>query len=144
MVFFFFFFFIFFFYKNFFFKGSHYRRSSQHGGRSDTHASVSLRDPTTNQTRKTLSESDGSYRITALIVSTYEVRAESAGFAVYINPQITLLLGQTTTLDITLQPAGINAAIEVTDKPLVIDTSQTASTTSVTQESTRGIAGKKP
>ena len=97
--------------------------------------SIALRDPATNQTRKTVSEPDGSYRITALIVSTYEVRAESAGFAVYINPQITLLLGQTTTLDITLQPEGVNAAVEVTDKPLVIDTSQTASTTAVTQES---------
>src|SRR5258707_1214285 len=49
--------------------------------------SITLRDPATNLTRKTVSDSDGNYRITALIVSAYEVRAESESFAVYINPQ---------------------------------------------------------
>ncbi len=97
--------------------------------------SITLRDIATNQTRQTVSESDGSYRITALPVGTYEVRAESAGFAAYVNPQVTLILGQTTTLDITLQPAGANEEVTVTDKPPVIDSSQTASTTSITQES---------
>ncbi len=97
--------------------------------------SITLRNVATNQTRQIVSESDGTYRITALIVGTYEVRAESTGFAVYINPQVTVILGQTTTLDITLQPAGVNEVVTVTDKPPVIDTSQTASTTSITQES---------
>jgi hypothetical protein len=97
--------------------------------------SITLRNIATNQTRQTVSESDGTYRVTALIVGTYEVRVESKGFAIYTNPQVTLLLGQTTTLDITLQPEGAKEEVTVTDKPLVIDNSQTASTTSVTQES---------
>jgi outer membrane receptor protein involved in Fe transport len=98
-------------------------------------ASITLRDIATNQTRQTVSESDGSYRITSLTVATYEVRAESTGFATYINPQVTLVLGQTMTLNITLQPPNIDETVTVTDKPPVIDSSQTASTTSITQES---------
>ncbi|MDQ2747727.1 MAG: TonB-dependent receptor, partial [Acidobacteriota bacterium] len=53
----------------------------------------------------------------------------------YVNPQVTLILGQLTTLDITLQTAGANGSVIVTDQPPVIDRSQTASTTSITQES---------
>lgn len=98
-------------------------------------ASITLRDIAINQTRQTISESDGSFRITALPVGTYEVRAESAGFAAYVNPQVALILGQTTTLNITLKPAGAKEEVTVTDKPPVIDASQTAATTSITQES---------
>lgn len=97
--------------------------------------SIILRNTETNQTRQTVSGADGAFRITVLPVGTYEVRAESSGFAVYINPQVTLLLGQTATLDITLEAAGAKEEVTVTDKPPVIDTSQTAVTTSITQES---------
>ncbi len=95
---------------------------------------ITLRDVSTNQARQIVSESDGSFRISALPVGTYEIRVKSAGFAAYVNPQVTLILGQTTTLDIALEPAGANEEVTVTDKPPVIDGSQTASTTSITQE----------
>ncbi|MFL6374934.1 MAG: carboxypeptidase regulatory-like domain-containing protein, partial [Pyrinomonadaceae bacterium] len=98
-------------------------------------AMIALRDLSTGQVRSTVSGGDGAYRISALAVSTYEVTVDSAGFAVYKIPEVTLVLGQTTTLDITLQPAGVNASVEVSDKPLTIDSSQTASTTSIAQES---------
>jgi hypothetical protein len=69
-----------------------------------------------------------------LPVGTYEVRAESAGFAPYVNPQVTVAVGSTTTLDITLSPAGVSAEITVTDRPPAIDPTQTASTTSIDPE----------
>ncbi|HYY95026.1 MAG TPA: TonB-dependent receptor, partial [Pyrinomonadaceae bacterium] len=97
-------------------------------------ALVRLRELTTNQTRQATSGADGSYRVSVLPVGTYEVRAESAGFAPYLNLQVTLAVGSTTTLDITLKPAGVNAEITVTDRPPALDTSQTASTTSIDPE----------
>ncbi len=97
-------------------------------------ASVTLRSVATNQTRQTTSESDGTFRITALTVGTYEARVESSGFAPYVNPQLTVLLGQTTTLDIALQSAGVNEVVIVSSKPPIIDNSQTASTTSIDPE----------
>src|SRR5712691_10979044 len=50
-------------------------------------ATITLRNLTTNQIRSTTSESDGSYRISAIAVGEYEVRAEAAGFASYSIPK---------------------------------------------------------
>jgi hypothetical protein len=85
---------------------------------------VTLRELTTNQTRRATSNAEGSYHISVLPVGTYEVRAEGAGFAPYVNPRVTLAVGITTTLDITLRPAGVSAEITVTDRPPAIDPTQ--------------------
>src|SRR5205085_8208534 len=97
-------------------------------------AVITLRELATNQTRQAMSEADGQYRISVLPVGTYEVRVESTGFAPYVNPQVTIALGSTTTLDITLNPAGVKAEVTVTDRPPALDTTQTASTTSIDPE----------
>jgi uncharacterized surface anchored protein len=44
---------------------------------------VSLRQTETNQTRAVTTDDQGFFRATDLTVSTYEVRAEHAGFAAY-------------------------------------------------------------
>ncbi|MFL6332840.1 MAG: TonB-dependent receptor domain-containing protein [Pyrinomonadaceae bacterium] len=95
---------------------------------------VRLRELTTNQTRLATSEAGGSYRVSVLPVGTYEVRAERAGFTPYVNPQVTVAVGTTTTLDITLNPAGVSAEVTVSDRPPALDASQTASTTSIDPE----------
>ena len=97
-------------------------------------ATITLRDLTTNQTRSVTTETDGSYRVSALAVGDYEVRAEAAGFAPYLNPEVTLALGRSTLLDISLPPAGVNAQVTVTDRPPALDTTQTAVTTSIDPE----------
>ncbi len=97
-------------------------------------ASITLRNSATNQTRKTASDTDGSYHFTALSVGVYELRVESSGFTPYVNPSLTLALGRTTTLDITLNPVGISEEVKVTDELPAIDTTATASTTSIDPE----------
>lgn len=69
-----------------------------------------------------------------LLVGTYEVRAEASGFASYLNPQLTVALGRTTTLEVRLRPADVSAEVTITDRLPAIDTSQTASTTSIDPE----------
>src|SRR6266404_4048585 len=95
---------------------------------------INLRNSATNQSRRINTESDGGYRVVALPVGEYEVRAEAEGFKPYANAIVTLALGHTTILDITLQPAGLNAEVTVTDRPPAIDASQTATTTSIDPE----------
>jgi len=97
-------------------------------------AQVTLRNLATNQTRRVTSETDGSYRIAALPVGEYEVRAEARGFITYVNPIITLVLGQTAALNITLQAGGVSGEMTVTEKPPALDPSSTASTTSIDPE----------
>src|SRR5437870_2515333 len=67
-------------------------------------ASITLRNLTTNQRRTLASDADGSYRIAALPVGDYEVRVKATGFAPYLNPKVTLPLGRSTSLDISLTP----------------------------------------
>src|SRR5947209_3375387 len=70
-------------------------------------ATVTLRDPVTNQTRRVVTEANGSYRAAALPVGDYELRVEAVGFASYVNRSVTLALGNTVTLDITMHPSGV-------------------------------------
>ncbi|MEP6945063.1 MAG: TonB-dependent receptor [Acidobacteriota bacterium] len=100
-------------------------------------AAVSARDLATNQTRKAVTDAEGNYRLSALVVSTYDVEVESTGFADFDPEKVTLVLGNTTALDITLQPAGVKAEVEIKADAdeLVIDASRTASTISITRES---------
>src|SRR3954454_24375076 len=74
-------------------------------------AVITLRELTTNNTRQTTSETDGQYRFSVLPVGSYEVRAESSGFAPYVNKEVTVAVGRTTTLDITLATAGVQAEV---------------------------------
>jgi len=97
-------------------------------------AQVTLRNLDMNQTRSVTSETDGSYRIVALPVGDYEVRVDAQGFASYLNPAITLAIGQTATLNVSLQPSGVSGAVTVTDKPPALDPSSTVSTTSIDPE----------
>src|SRR5713226_2682893 len=72
-------------------------------------ATIALRNLTTNQTRNVTSEPDGSYRATAMAVGDYEVKAQASGFAPYFNPKVTLALGRSTALAISLTPGDVNA-----------------------------------
>jgi hypothetical protein len=97
-------------------------------------AQITLRNLATNQARSATSESDGSYRIVALPVGNYAVRVEAQGFTSYLNPSITLAIGQTATLNVSLQPGGVSGEVTVTDKPPAIDPSSTISTTTIDPE----------
>lgn len=97
-------------------------------------ATIALRNLTTNQTRNLVSDADGNYRATGLAVGEYEVKAEAIGFGPYFNPRVTLALGHTSTMDISLAPGDVNAQVTVLDQPPALDATQTAMTTSVDPE----------
>jgi hypothetical protein len=97
-------------------------------------AQVTLRNLATNQTRRVTSETDGSYHIAALPVGDYGMRVEAQGFFTYVNPGITLALGQTATLNVSLQPGGVSGEMTIVDKPPALDPSSTVSTTSIDPE----------
>src|SRR5260370_5277083 len=97
-------------------------------------AAIALRNLTTNHTRNVTSEADGSYRAAALAVGDYDIKAQASGFAPYFNPKVTLALGRSTTLDISLTAGDVNAQVTVTDTPPTLDATQTAVTTSIDPE----------
>ena len=95
---------------------------------------VTARSVTTNQTRRASSGDDGTYRFVALPVGNYELRIEVPGFDPYVNPTLTINLGRTILLDITLNPAGVTQIVTVTDQPPPIDPTATATTTTIDPE----------
>lgn len=97
-------------------------------------AVVTARSVDTNQVRRSSSADDGSYRFVALPAGDYEVRTEVPGFAPYVNPAVTTVLGRTSILDITLSPAGVTESVAVTDQPPPIDPTATATTTTIDPE----------
>jgi hypothetical protein len=76
-------------------------------------AIVAVLSVATNQTRRITSVEDGSYRFAAIPVGDYELRVEMLGFAPYSNPVVTITLGRTVVLDVTLGLAGVTEALGV-------------------------------
>src|SRR5438093_5030463 len=95
---------------------------------------ITVRSAATNQTRRTSSGGDGSYRVIALPAGDYELRVDVPGFDPYVNPTLTIALGRTVLLDITLNPAGVAENVSVTDQPPPIDPTATATTTTIDPE----------
>jgi outer membrane receptor protein involved in Fe transport len=97
-------------------------------------AQVRILNIATNHVRMLATDDQGVYRASDLAVGTYEVRVEQAGFTTYLHRGITLSIGQTVHLDVTLVAAAAAAEVTVTEQPSAIDASQTASTTIVDTE----------
>ena len=99
-----------------------------------TGAVVTLRDPQTNLTRTTPTDSSGAFRFADLPVGTYEVRVESEGFTPYVHGGVTLAIGQTARMMVVLQPAGVVEAVSVSAQPPPLDSRQTSVATVIDTE----------
>src|SRR6202158_2119020 len=95
---------------------------------------VILRNTLTNQGRTVATDERGFFRAEALVVGTYEVRVEQAGFALYRHAGVQVGLGQTIYLDIVVVPASASAEVTVSAQPSTMDTSQTSVVSSIDQE----------
>jgi Carboxypeptidase regulatory-like domain len=82
--------------------------------------SVTARNLATNESRSTVTEADGLYRITSLPRGTYEVKAELQGFKSLTQSNVLLTVGDTVRLDFTLQVGGVAETVLVEGKsPLI-------------------------
>jgi hypothetical protein len=97
-------------------------------------AQVRILNIATNHVRTLSTDAQGSYRATDLAIGTYEVRVEQAGFTTYVHRGITLSIGQTIRLDVTLAAQGVTAEVTVNEQPPAIDPTQTALTSIVDTE----------
>src|SRR5438045_388512 len=73
---------------------------------------VVVKNDRTGQEHSALSGETGEYLITALRPSTYTVKANLAGFSTVERTGIELVVGQKSTLDITLQPGGVTSQVD--------------------------------
>lgn len=85
-------------------------------------ASVTVRNINTGLQRSVTSGADGRYAVPSLSVGSYEIRAELSGFRLLVRRGITLTLGDSAVVDLTLEVGGIDESVTVTGEVPVVNT----------------------
>src|SRR5437667_2908442 len=87
-------------------------------------AASAAKNVETGLTRSAGSAEDGSYRLSALPVGSYEMRVELPGFRTEVRSGLTLTVSQEAVVNFALQPGAVDQTVVVTeDAPLVNTTS---------------------
>jgi len=97
-------------------------------------ATVTVRNPGTNQTRTDATDTDGLFRIPDLPPGTYEVKIEKTGFKTSLSSELTLHVGETSRIQVTLQVGTVQETVEVSNRPLLVNTEEAGITNIVEQE----------
>src|SRR3712207_4237082 len=85
-------------------------------------ATVTARSLETGRTSTAASDAEGRYTFAGLPVGPYEVRAEKAAFRGFVSERVALTVNETATLDIVMQPAGLEEQVTVTDQAELVNT----------------------
>src|ERR1700722_14172758 len=86
-------------------------------------AKVTARNVDTSQTRTTVTGDDGSYRLDALPVGSYEITAEKTGFKTEVQTGLTLTVAQEAVANFSIQVGEMSQTVAVTaEAPLVSTT----------------------
>jgi outer membrane receptor protein involved in Fe transport len=88
-------------------------------------ATVTVLNEETGAARTTTTDGAGAYTAPLLPVGTYEVSAVLDGFQTVRRPHLQLSVGQQLTVDLTLGLAGVEATIEVTAQPPILEQERT-------------------
>jgi hypothetical protein len=93
-------------------------------------ATVSVVNNATNIESKTISNSDGFFRVERLIAGTYTLKVDMTGFKVFIREQIDLSTAQDIRTDVTLEVGNVTDSVSVVSSiPLIVTESPQISST---------------
>ena len=84
--------------------------------------SVTGRNPATGFVRTEVSDAEGNYRLTGLPVGIYDITAELQGFSKFERKEVIVNVGQTVSIDVNLNVAGVQEAVTVTGESPLIET----------------------
>jgi outer membrane receptor protein involved in Fe transport len=88
-------------------------------------ASVTARETDTNRSYSTVSSDDGYYVLPNLPPGHYELKVSFTGFGNYTRTGIALSVGQTASIDVTLQVASVGEQVTVTTEVPLVEPSRT-------------------
>jgi len=91
-------------------------------GAAVVNAQVTATDPNTGFSRSTVTGATGNYTIPQLPPGTYNLRVQATGFSTIEQKGITLMVGQTLTVNHTLKAGAVNTVVEVTSEAPLIET----------------------
>lgn len=101
--------------------------------------SVEAKNKATGLALVGVSDSRGLYRIVSVPVGNYVVTASLAGFSKRSEPNVVITLGSAPTVDFRLHLATKTETVTVTGEALVVETSQTASQTTVDNNAIKSL-----
>ncbi|HEY6613808.1 MAG TPA: TonB-dependent receptor, partial [Vicinamibacterales bacterium] len=106
---------------------------------------VEARNLDTNQGRTLVTETDGRFVFLQLAPGNYRVTCTLAGFATTVQENLQLTVGQAISLPMVMKVSGVSETITVTTGTPVIETSRTASATTLNERTidTIPILGRK-
>src|SRR5262245_9325350 len=85
---------------------------------------VTAKNEATGFTRNEVSDAEGVYRLNALPVGTYDVKAELQGFAPYERKGVIVNVGTPTDINIDLKVGGVAESVSVTAESPLIQTTR--------------------
>ena len=98
-------------------------------------ATVKIINDATGIAQETVSNSDGLYRVPALVPGRYRVEVTLDGFDPHLQQSIVLAVGQTLAIDVTLHVAGRSETVNVrADAPPLVDSQTSTIGQVVTQQ----------
>jgi len=97
-------------------------------------AEVTVRNTATGIERVLTTDATGRFRAVSLEAGLYDIKASKSGFRVAERKGVQVVVGSTTTADLTLQVGAATETVTVTETAPVIDTEKTDVTSTVSQE----------
>jgi Carboxypeptidase regulatory-like domain len=102
-------------------------------------AEVTITDKDTGLTRTMKTTNAGLYRFDLLPAGNYEVKVTMAGFATVTVASTELIVNQTSTVNVTLQPGSVSQTVTVTEQAPMVDVTKTNVGMEVTQQTIQNM-----
>ena len=98
-------------------------------------ATVTARNPATNLSRNATTNDEGFYRIVNLTPGDYEITVEATNFKRAVLPRVTVTVGQSANVDVSLEPGQLSESVTISDATSeIVETSKTAVSTTIDQQ----------
>lgn len=97
-------------------------------------AQVTLTNTDTGAVRTTQSSGAGLYRFDLLPAGKYVVKVAMQGFKVFTIGSIELIVGETSTVNVVLEPGSVSQTVTVTEQAPIVDVTKTNVGMDVTQQ----------
>ncbi len=94
-------------------------------GATVNNADVVLTNTETGEARKAKTDDSGYYTLSLIPPGSYDLAIKVQGFKEFINKEVTLSVNDRKTINVTLEPGGINESITVVGETPLIQTSPT-------------------
>src|SRR6267378_2575980 len=108
--------------------------ASDPSGAGVPNAQVTATDTEKGVSQTTTSNDSGNYTLSNLIPGNYKVTIEAKGFKTFIQENLPVIVGSSTTLNATLQVGAVGEIVTVDSAPPLIETDRAAVSTDLTSE----------